>query len=393
METKNRLILVLLLGGVAAIGPFAIDMYLPAFKAMGEYFNVNETVLSYTLTSYFIGISIGQLIYGPLLDRYGRKKPLLVGMVLYGLASLMCAQSQELYTLIFFRFLQALGGSVGMVASVAIVKDLFSTEEVARTLSSILLVMGVAPVIAPSLGSFLLKFYDWHAIFVFLGIFAFVLAICLFVFLKESLSPHLYKRDTIGTILKNYKDTLQVSSFSLLSLSGSISMAIMFAYLSSISTILLTIYGVSTSFFGILFATNASGFILGSQLNNLFIKKRDLYRFTKQIACIQMVLATVFVLVAFNLSIPLYVFIGYTFSMLFLLGFLSPNTTALCLKEIKKNVGIASALNGSFRMALGSFASMLVGVFSNATIYPLLVICLVLSLCAYILIVLGKSKK
>src|SRR5690606_15727916 len=146
----NRTFLIILLGILAAIGPFTIDMYLPGFKQIATEFNTVEKQVAFTLTSYFVGIAIGQLIYGPLVDKYGRKKPLLAGLGIYIIAALGCAIAPSINTLIEMRLLQALGGCVGMVASNAIISDVYEKDRRARAFSLIMLVMGIAPVIAPS---------------------------------------------------------------------------------------------------------------------------------------------------------------------------------------------------------------------------------------------------
>ncbi|MBV7441394.1 multidrug effflux MFS transporter [Weeksellaceae bacterium TAE3-ERU29] len=274
MTRLEKITLVILLGSVAAIGPFTTDMYLPGLPSIARDLGVSQAEVSYTLTGYFIGISIGQLFYGPLIDRYGRKRPLLIGLCIYALASTACFLVPNLYTFIAFRFLQALGASAGMVASTAIVRDQFKATEVARTLSSILLVMGVAPIIAPSLGGFLIRVFSWKAVFVFLSVLSIILVINLFFFLKETRGFHSESTLKIKSVLINYKNELKNKSFTNFSLAGSLAMAIMYAYIASISYILMTIYGVSNRVFGWLFAINAIGYVGGSQLNNYLLKKK-----------------------------------------------------------------------------------------------------------------------
>lgn len=391
MTKTERATLVVLLGCVAAIGPFSIDMYLRGFPNIAESFSTTEANVSYTLTGYFIGISIGQLLYGPLIDRYGRKQPLLIGLGLYAIASLACAMAFSLESLVFFRFVQALGASVGMVASMAIIRDRFQGGEVARMLSSILLVMGVAPVIAPTLGSFLILHFRWQAIFLFLCIVAILLVLNLFFFLKETQGMRSTVQLKLKPIFINYGKMLLNPSFTFFSLSGSIAMSILFAYIASISFVLMTIYGVSKGTFGILFGLNAFGFISGSQVNGLLLKKWHLFHLTRLMSFVQLVLSFGFLVGAYYFHLPLWLFCIFTFSILFLLGFINPNATALSLEKIKENIGIASALNGSMRMALGALVSFVVGHVSNGTEYPFIISILVLSLLSFILLLIAKK--
>ena len=184
MTKRQQRILIVILGFIAALGPFSIDMYLPGFPAIAEDLNTDDAHVSLTLTTYFAGISFGQLIYGPLLDRYGRKKPLLAGLAIYAVAAIGCAVSPNIWWLVGMRLILALGGCVGMVAYSAIIRDYFSGEDVAKAFSSILLVMGVAPVIAPTLGGLFTGNFGWQSIFVFLFVIDVLLMLVIHFFLK-----------------------------------------------------------------------------------------------------------------------------------------------------------------------------------------------------------------
>nr|WP_164881929.1 multidrug effflux MFS transporter [Ornithobacterium rhinotracheale] len=384
MNPKTRLIF--LIGAIAAIGPFTVDMYLPGFPAIARDLNTTEKMVSYTLTSYFIGISIGQLFYGPILDKFGRKKPLLLGLTLYLISSVVCALSPHVYILILARFVQALGASVGMVAGTAIIRDQYGASEVAKMLSSVLLVMGVAPVIAPSLGSFFISHLSWRYIFYFLTLVSGILILSLKIFLSEThgYQPHMDFR--IRPILYNYYTALRQSKFVKYTLGGSIAMAIMFAYVSSIPFILMNIYKVSAGTFGIIFACNAAGFISGSQLNRLLLREFQLHNLTRIVSFVQLLVSVVFLILAYNFELPLPVFLAFVFVVLFLLGFINPNATALALESFEKNIGVASALNGAVRMATAALTSAMMGVCYNGTQYPLIWFMVVLSLFGFIFI-------
>lgn len=170
---NNRFLLILILGLLSAIGPFSIDTYLSGFPTIAADLHVTVDAVSYSLSSFFIGISLGQLIYGPLLDRFGRKKPLMIGLVIYVVASLGCAIAHTIEMLIIFRFLQALGGCVGMVAPRAVVRDIFPVSESAKIFSTLILILGVSPIIAPTIGSYMIVSLGWQSVFWLQSLWAF----------------------------------------------------------------------------------------------------------------------------------------------------------------------------------------------------------------------------
>lgn len=379
ITSREKTILVLILGSIAALGPFTVDMYLPGFPTIAEDLGTTQKSMSYTLTSYFIGISIGQLIYGPVIDKFGRKPPLLFGLSIFSMASFGIAFSPDINTMIGLRFVQALGASVGMVASMSIVRDIFKGKEIAKMLTNIMLVMGVAPVIAPTLGSLFLNNFQWEAIFIFLFAISALVLLAVFFKLKETTG---YKPEVslkISNSLKNYWITLQNASFTKFTISGSIAMSLLFCYIASIPFIFMSYYGVSEQNFGLLFGMNAFGLIIGSQLNRFLLKRFRLIKLTN-IIFVMIISVTFLLLILFYLTtISLFVFSAVIFIMMFLIGFLNPNSMALAMDNVDKNIGLASALNGSFRMAFGAFVSALIGVFYNGTPLPFIWFIFILS--------------
>src|SRR5687768_15822960 len=188
-NNQGRFTIILLLGLLSAIGPFSIDMYLPGFPAIANSLQTSVDAVSYSLSSFFIGICIGQIVCGPLLDRYGRKRPLYAGLILYILSSIGCALAQSIEVLIVCRLFQAFGGCVGMVAPRAIVRDVFPVEENAKIFSLLILVLGVSPIIAPTVGSYVIAHFGWHAVFVVLAVVTAVILIAVVFLLPESRQP------------------------------------------------------------------------------------------------------------------------------------------------------------------------------------------------------------
>lgn len=373
MKVQSRNFLVILLGFIAAIGPFSIDTYLPAFSAISKAFATDEAMVTLTLTSYFIGITIGQLFYGPLMDKFGRKTPMLVGFSIYIISALGCALSSNIEMLIFFRFTMALGGCAGIVSSSAIIRDNFGPTEFAKVMSSIILVMGVAPVIAPSLGSWIITISDWRSIFYFLAALVTVVVFIIFFFYKDVKEPDSLISLKFKSVFKTYGQILQNKTFTLYSLARGLSMSVLFAYLATISFILMDIYKVSNTTFGWMFGLNALGFISGSQINKLFLKYVELEKLTFNISILQTTVVAVVLVFANFVELPITVFSGFIFVSLFFVGIINPNTTSLALAPFDKNAGSASALTGSMLMGIGAIVSAAIGKFYNGTIFPLVI--------------------
>ena len=393
MNPKQKRTLILLIGSIVAIGPLTIDMYLPGFLNIAQDFGVLENQVSYTLTSYFIGISIGQLLYGPILDRFGRKKPLLIGLSIYSIASVLIAISPSLEFFIAMRFVQAMGASSGIVASFAIVRDKFSGNEVAKILSSVVLVMGVAPIIAPTLGGFFSAHYGWRSIFYFLAVFGVVVIICVHLYLTKIKASDLTSVFKLKPILKNYIKTLQNRPFLFNHLAGSFAMGIMFAYISSIAYILLTLYSVSQEQFSLLFALNAFGFIMGGQANRYFLRKYNVLKISYVAGGFTLFFSVLFFVFATTTTLSLSVFSTFLVAILFCTGLVNPNATAISLGSVDKNIGLASALNGSSRMVVGATVSVCIGFIDSASIVPMTLFFIGLSLTTLLFLRLGSKAK
>lgn len=358
--------LIVLLGTLAALGPFSIDMYLPAFGDIARDLATDEKHVAFTLTSYFVGIAVGQLIYGPVVDKYGRKKPLLIGLLIYALSALGCALSADISTLIGMRALQALGGCVGMVASNAIISDVYEKEDRARAFSYIMLVMGVAPLVAPSTGSFFVEKTGWNSIFYFLSVFAVALSALIFLVLPETSRYMHNNKLRIGAIAKGYIEITRNRTFLLYTVAGSISMSILFAHVASAAFIFLTYYQLDKATFSILFAINAAGLISGSYLNGILTKHLHYIRIANHAALVLTLVSGVIVT-----AVVLYPGLHYgwvsagAFVILFLTGLINPNATAASLSPFTGNVGAASALGGAIRMGVGAVVAGAIGIFQG----------------------------
>ncbi|MGK7391215.1 MAG: multidrug effflux MFS transporter [Candidatus Cyclobacteriaceae bacterium M2_1C_046] len=374
MTKKERLTIILVLGGLIALGPFTIDMYLPGFSSIADSLNTTIAMVGLSLTSYFIGISLGQIVYGPLIDRFGRKKPLLIGLLIYAVAAVGCALSPDIYTFIGLRFILALGGCVGMVAGRAVVRDLFPADETAKVFSSLLLVMGVAPIIAPTLGGYVTAHFGWRYIFVFLTILSMVILLMVKYFLPHSKDPDINVSLRPKNVLKDYLKVLKDPTFLTYSFAGSFAFSGMFSYLAGSPFIYMEYFGLTETEYGWMFGLNALGFITCSQINRLWLRRRDSEGIVLRAMVIQFFTGLALLLYT-NLMTPAAV---PTFALIIIylgcLGFIIPNTTAVSLKPFIKHAGSASALLGSIQMVTGAISSALVSALHNNTTLPMTLI-------------------
>jgi DHA1 family bicyclomycin/chloramphenicol resistance-like MFS transporter len=384
--------LIIILGSIAAIGPLSIDMYLPGFSAIAKDLNTSISQVSLSLTTYFIGISLGQIAYGPLLDKYGRKRPLLIGFIIYLIAAIGCAMAPTIEVFIVLRFLLALGGCVGMVASRAIIRDRFESNEIARAFSSLILVMGVAPIIAPTLGGEIVRLLNWRYIFWFLAIYSFLLLLLVRFGLPESNAGNRNISLRPKQVWRGYLQVLKNRDFLIYGGAATLGLAGMFTYISGSPFAVMELLDFKDNQFGWLFGINASGFIAASQVNKALLKKRN----SETVSFV----VSIFTLGA-TLLLVVNAALGIIWPMLFLLslfifvaslGFINPNMQALALSPFKNNAGVASALIGSIRMLGGAITSALVGVFHNNTAVPMAVIMLVCATAVFLILVIKRRE-
>ncbi|WP_225000176.1 multidrug effflux MFS transporter [Cesiribacter sp. SM1] len=371
MNQQQRTKIILVLGALAALGPFSIDMYLPGFPAIAKDLQTDIAHVGFSLTSYFVGISVGQLIYGPVIDRYGRRTPLLIGLFLYLLAAIGCAFAPDVFWLIGLRLLLALGGCVGMVAGRAIVRDLFPASETAKVFSTLILVMGVAPIVAPTLGGFVTASFGWRHIFTALTLIAAALLFMVYRLLPESKQPDASVSLQPKKVLKDYLMVLKDPEFITYSIAGSVAFAGMFAYISGSPFVFMEYFGLSETYYGWLFGLNAFGFILGSQINRLLLKRKTAEQITRRASVFQGVLGLLLAVGTVWGVLDVTGTLVLIFGFLFCSGFVAPNATAVALSPFTRYAGSASALLGSIQMVAGALASVSVSFFHNGTPLPM----------------------
>jgi len=384
--------IILVLGSLIAIGPFSIDTYLPAFKMIASDFGVDTNAIGITLTTYFIGIALGQLAYGPLMDKYGRRRPLIIALILYIVTSVLCAFAWNLESLAVVRFFMALGGCAGMVASKAVVRDYFDRDQVADVLSTLMLIMGIAPIIAPSVGSLIIGFMPWEAIFIVLAVFASLMLFNIIYILPESRKPDAAVSLQPLQVTREYGEIYKNRDFLIFSTARGFMIGALLAYVASAPHVLIEIFGISQKSFGILFGLNAAGLIAGSQINRFFLRRFTLLQVTYS-AVIAMVLSTAGALI-FCAVAGQYFWVVYPalFLMLTSIGFLNPNVTALAMEPFKEQAGKASALLGAASMVFGATASWLVAQVEGETVVPLLIVLTICAVATMIIIEVFRKK-
>ncbi|RKR05406.1 DHA1 family bicyclomycin/chloramphenicol resistance-like MFS transporter [Flavobacterium sp. 90] len=390
MTTKKYIQLILILGSLTALGPFSIDMYLPGFSGIAKDLHTTVAKVSMSLSSYFIGISAGQLLYGPLLDRFGRKKPLFIGLMVYILASLGCVYIADIDSFIFLRFIQAIGSCAATVASVAMVRDLFPVKDIPKVFSLLMLVLGLSPMLAPTIGGYVTEDYGWHTVFLILMFMGIAILIASQIGLPNSYKPDTSISLKPKPIILNFLKVLKEPQFYTYAFTGSIAFSGLFTYVAASPIIFMDIYHVDAKTYGWIFAFMSVSFIGSSQLNSILLKKFSSEQMIFAALILQSFITIVFLILAFNNLLGLYQTIAMLFLFLGCLGISNPNTAGLTMAPFAKNAGSASALMGAIQLGLGALASFAVGIFVKDSVVPMILIMTVTTVIAFIVLNIGK---
>lgn len=365
--------IVILLGALSAFGPLSLDTYLPALPELQAEFGVSTTLAQLTLSFCLLGLATGQIVAGSLSDRFGRHWPLLAGLATYAGASFLCAVAPNIWILLLARFLQGAAGGAGVVIARATVRDLHEGTEAARFFSRLMLVSGLAPILAPILGGQLLRFMDWRGIFVFLGIVGLVLLVAVIVLLPETLSPERKQGGGLGHTLSTFRGLLADRVFLGYILTMGCAGAALFGYIASSPFVLQDIHGLSEQEFSFVFGSIAFGFIASSQINARRVGRVPLDTLLYR-GLIAFTLCGLALLVSVLLDLPLPLFLLPLYAMMWTMGFIFPNSTALALTSYPHAAGSASALLGLAQFATGAIAAPLVGIAGKETALPMAII-------------------
>ncbi|GAA1376270.1 multidrug effflux MFS transporter [Catellatospora chokoriensis] len=361
MSGAQQLRLVLVLGSLIAIGPLTIDMYLPALPAITDDLATTSTAVQLTLTGTLAGLGLGQLAIGPLSDAYGRRKPLIVGLLVHVLASALCVIAPDVLTLGALRVLQGLGVAASSVVAMAVVRDLFSGTAFARLFSRLMLVMGAAPVLAPTLGGAVLRWTQWRGVFVVLAGFGIALTLVAMFGLRETLPPE--RRRTGGTAgtLRMYRALLRDRTFVGLVFVAGLAMAGLFAYVAGSSFVLQEQYGLDEQQFAIAFGAGAAGLIGATQLNVRLLRRYTPQRILVGALVAGAAAAAVLVLLAATGVGGLPALLCGLWAVLAASGLALPNAPALAMSRHGEAAGTAAALLGAVQFGVGAVAAPMVG--------------------------------
>jgi len=389
---RRYLQLVLVLGAMTAIGPLTIDTYLPALPALSADMGATDSQAQLTITGLLLGLGLGQLVVGPLSDAVGRRKPLLIGLTAHALMSLLCAVAPSITLLAVTRTLQGLAGAAVAVVSMAIVRDLFAGVRAAQLLSRLMLVVGVAPILAPSLGSALLNLTSWRGIFVVLAATAVALFVLALVALPETLPPVRRRAGNVRDALHGYAGLFRDRLFVVMVLVSGLMFATLFAYISGAPFILQELYSLTPQQFGVAFAANAVGLIVMTQLNPLLIRR---------ITPVTALFIAVAVSAAGGVALVLTTatgfggIVGFMVPLWFVVaaaGLAFPNAPAIALNRHGEAAGSAAALLGAAQFLIGGLIAPLVGVLSNGTPVPMAGVILGTSSLALILMLSSRRS-
>ncbi|MPZ60625.1 MAG: Bcr/CflA family multidrug efflux MFS transporter [Propionibacteriales bacterium] len=379
---------VVVLGALISLGPLTVDMYLPAFPSLAAELGAGDAAVQTTLTGMLLGLGVGQLVVGPLSDALGRRRPLLVGIGLHAAASVLCAVAPDVVSLSAVRVLQGFAGAAVVVTAMAVVRDLFSGIAAARMLSRLMLVMGAAPILAPTLGGIVLEWTSWRGIFVVLALMAAALVALAWFGLPETLPVERRRSARPRATARTYASLLRDRTFVALVLIAGLVMSAMFAYISGSSFVLQGIYGLSEQTYGLVFGINAVGIIGFTQINPLLLRRYRPSQVLTFAVSMEVVLGTVLVVTTVTgfgglagLLIPLA-------SMIAFVGLALPNTPALALSRHGEAAGTASAMLGSVQFGVGSVVAPTVGMLGSESAVPMGAVMLGVSVLAALLLFL-----
>jgi len=391
MKLNKPFYIILTLGLLSAIGPFSIDMYLPGFPKIAESLHTTVSKIGLSLSSFFIGISFGQLLFGPLLDRFGRKTPLYIGLIVYIATSVLCAFVVNVEQLIVIRFLQALGSCGGMVAARALVRDLFPVNENAKVFSYLMLVIAISPILAPTFGGYITSFLGWHAIFICLAIIATLTLFAVYLWLPEGNPPNKEMSLKPIPIIHGFVEVAKVPKFYTYALVSSLSASGLYAYISGSPFVFMELYHLSEKHYGWVFAFIGLGLTLASQVNTLLLKKFRSEQITTMALTLQITLAFLMVILVQFHWINLFILISLIWLYISSQGFIFPNASALCLAPFSKSAGTASALMGAVQLGIGAIVTAIVSSLNSTSEMPMVFCMLICTVSAGIALYIGRN--
>lgn len=373
MAKSRRLWIAFVLGALSAFGPLSIDMYLPALPKLTEELHTNTSIAQLSLTACLIGLALGQLLVGPLSDVRGRKKPLLIALILYSVASILCAYSTSIWMLIFLRFIQGATGAAGIVISRASVRDMYSGTELTKFFALLMLVNGAAPILAPIAGGQLLHFVTWRGVFFVLFVIGILMWLAVTFGLKETLPRERRSPGGLKQTFSTFHLIITDRQFMGYAFSQGLVSAAMFGYISGSPFVLQDIFGVSPQMFSIIFAINGVGIIIASQLTGrLAGRVSELKLFIIGISLCA--IGGVILLLVVLLDAGLYAVIPSLFIVVSSVGMVGTTSFSLAMQNQSETAGSASAILGLLPFILGAIVAPLVGLGGSHTAVPMAIV-------------------
>ncbi len=390
-RTKQQaFFLIFILGLLDTIGPFSIDMYLPAFPKIAGDLHTTIQNVSLSVATYFLGFAAGQILYGPLLDRFGRKKPLYIGLAFYIIVTIICGLSGSINVLLVLRFVQALSGCVGAVAAMAMVRDFFPPDKSASIISFLILIIGLSPMLAPTVGSFVADAFGWRYVFITLASIALIILLLVIFFLPEAYQPDKSISLKPTPILTTFKNILFEPQFYVFTLAGTFSFSALFVYVAGSPAIFMDGFHVSAKAYGGIFALLSVGLIGSSQLNHWLTRRYKSAGIFSVSAIIQTFASAIYFIGVLNNWYGLTANIILLFIIVFSAGLGYPNAAAVALAPFEKNAGSASALLGFIQLGIGGLISSGVGFLHTKGSFPTALIILITTATGLAILLAGK---
>lgn len=377
----------LLMGSLSALGPLAIDLYLPSFPLIAQGLGTTQGDVERTLATYLLGMGLATLIYGPITDRYGRRLPILFGLTVFTTASIACALTTDIEHLTAWRFVQAFGGAVGMVIPRAVIRDKLETHEASKAMSLVMLIVGATPILGPAIGGYLLPYFGWRGLFALMAANGLILLVASWMTMQESLAHDKKTPLRALAIARNYWGLLKDQHFIFYALSGSFGFAGLFTYISGAPRVIMGVYGINPDSFGILFGINAAALIVMAQLSARLLNRftpENLLSAAQLFALLITLTGMVFTLLGW---LDLTFFMICTFSFMACQGFIFPNSAAMALANQGHRLGVASALMGTLQMLGGTGAGLAISAWPSDTALPMTTL---LCLCAFLSWLFGR---
>lgn len=371
---RHAFFLVLALGTLNALTPFTIDLYLPAFPQIATDLDTSVLRMSLTVSVYFIGFALGQIIYGPLLDRFGRQLPIYIGLAVYLLATVGCMTATSFESLLIFRFICALGGSAASVGAMTMARDYFPPQDVARVFALLMLVLSASPLLAPSIGSVIVTHLGWRPVFAILAVLALIDIVLVAFAFPRTYAPDRSVSLRPGPMLRTFGQVLSERQFRIYATAGSLSFAGLFVFVSGSPAVFMDHFGVSAHAFGLIFAILAGGMIAGGQLNHVLLRYSGSATVFRRALHLQVLAGAAFLIGSLMFDLSVWMTVGLLLGFLICAGVTLPNATALALMPFSKNIGSASSLVGFLQLGTGALAAAIVGVLDIEGSMPLAIV-------------------